>query len=206
MAFLDYGALLSINGKFINKNHDLFMDMNYELGFCANCYDVKQQKNVSLNGNFFVYAGDKDLFFCFYKTSFFVVKNRNIIFKKYGTDFISEVIKYNEFPEIFLKHLDPTLYFDQGEKWEEVVKENQLLFNKNLNKIAKYRARIKKNGGFYKYRNDRFFIKWIYKGDLYEVIFGYGIDPCENVWGKIKNKYGFSLYEIELINDWFKNR
>ena len=51
----------------------------------------------------------------------------------------------------------------------------------------------------------RFLLKTTFGEDEYEVIYGYGIDPSEDVWNRIKNtSYGFSDKERALIDLWFK--
>lgn len=51
----------------------------------------------------------------------------------------------------------------------------------------------------------RFLLKTMFGEDKYEVIYGYGIDPSEEVWNRIKNtSYDFSDKERALIDSWFK--
>lgn len=51
----------------------------------------------------------------------------------------------------------------------------------------------------------RFLLKTTFGKDKYEVIYGYGIDPQEHVWDRIKNtSYDFSDKERALIDSWFK--
>lgn len=46
---------------------------------------------------------------------------------------------------------------------------------------------------------------WEYKGKKYEVIFGEGIDPNEDVWNNIKyDRYGFTDAERQIIDRWFE--
>jgi len=55
--------------------------------------------------------------------------------------------------------------------------------------------------GDVKSRNYRFKAKWKYKNDVYEVIYGYGIDT--RLTKEIMDDYGFSDIEKLLMEDWF---
>lgn len=219
MAAIDYGALLRVNGKFINRNCGLFMDAS-NTGYVleraryedASIYD----KDVDINGNFYVYAGDKDLLLTFYKGYCYVISNELIIETVSNSPFISETLHIGD-ARIKVSHLDPNLQIDRdnSETWEEFVegnwidttgKEKLCELRNGLRRRREFLRRAKARNRYkgFKYRTNRWIAEWEHNGDKYEVIFGSGIDPCEKVWNDIKHdSYGFTKKEIETIDEWF---
>lgn len=54
MAMLDYGAILKVDGEFVNKNEDLFMkDMKKAVGFTLNSVTDENGNIIPIDGNFF---------------------------------------------------------------------------------------------------------------------------------------------------------
>ena len=78
MATIDYGALLRVNGKFINYNKDLFSEIIYPEGdipeYTQYVYSGKLQKRP-VKGNYFIYAGDTTFMLAFYKRMFDVISD-----------------------------------------------------------------------------------------------------------------------------------
>lgn len=209
MAFIDYGSLLRVNGKFINKNKNLFMDCSDTGYVCdkATYFDDKSKEIITthINGNFYVYAGDENFMLCFYKGYFYVIHNNKIICSISNSYFISETIYFDGLPTIKVEHLDKELrneYPDKLDDWDRAfyydhfgIKKGQLKINRVL---KKYKNVV------WKTRSSRWLATWDYNGNHYEVIFGYGIDPNEDVWNRIKfDSYDFSDIEREIIDSWF---
>lgn len=212
MAVIDYGALLRVDGKFINKNKDLFMETS-DTGYTP---PEKIQ-------DYFVYAGDKNLLLAFYKGIIAAVKGEVYLFNIYNSPFISQTVKV-ENTEVKISHLDSMIYCDNWFKneiipWKEHVKRSWIGatgkeklsdLENGKREFVKYRRRLKKAIRFkgYHYRTNRWIAEWNHAGRHYEVIFGYGIDPDEDVWNHIKNdkNYGFTNVEIETINQWFAEK
>lgn len=209
IAFVNYGAILRVNGKFINKNDDLFMKSSDTGYVCdqATYFDneSKEMKPVDIMGNYYVYTGDKNFMLCFYKSYFYVISNNKIIYSCWFSRFISETIYIDGFPTIKVEHLDKELrneYSDQLDDWDRKwyydyygARKGQLKINRALKKYKKV---------VYKIRSSRWLATWDYNGNHYEVIFGYGIDPVEDVWNRIKfDSYDFSEVERQIIDNWF---
>lgn len=229
MSAIDYGALLKVNDKFINKNKDLFMNCS-DTGYICNeaeYYDDYQDKweTIPIGGNYYVYAGDEKFLVVFYKSLFRVIHNNKIICNRWNDPFISETIYFDELPSIKVEYLDKNLYVEPVESlgtWKDYVKENwqntsgneklselenghkrYKWFMKALKRNARY---IKHLNKYDKYRTPRWLATWDYNGNHYEVIFGYGIDPNEKVWNDIKyDSYDFTDIEREIIDIWFNN-
>jgi hypothetical protein len=199
MAMIDYGALLKINGNFINKNKGMFMDMQEAVGFVLEVARYNENDFIDINDNFYVYAGSKDLLLCFYKTYFYVIRNGEIIKKHSGSTFNSETL-FADDVHIKVKHLDNEWLVDKAETnqdyKEEMSKEKWLRYVKRIGEMNRKRP--------IKYKTNRYIASWKHNGNKYEVIFGYGIDPNEEVWNDIKFKsYGFTDKERTIIDEWF---
>ena len=221
MAMLDYGALLRVDGKFINKNQNLFMKTSDTGYVCKRAID-KYGNTYNIDGEYFVYAGDKDFLLVFYKGMYKIISNGKIIRSEWNMPFSSIVHHFNEFPDVKVSYLSKEFEVEKLESigtWKDYVRKNWTdatgdeslsdlqdggKYYKKFLKRAKRVAYINKHGGFYKSRPYRFIAEWDYNGHHYEVIFGYGIDPDKDVWNDIKNKsYGFREEEKKLIDSWF---
>lgn len=219
MAAIDYGALLRVNGEFINKNKNLFMDVSNTGYFLekarytdTDIYD----KDIDIR-SFYVYAGDENLLLTFYKGYFYVISSEKIIKEVSNVPFISETF-YLEEVKIKVSHLDPDIQVEEDDigTWKEYVKEHWVdatgeeKLSDLQNGFREYKRFIKRlkrkvsGRSAYKYRTNRWIAEWEHKSDKYEVIFGYGIDPNIFVWNDIKNEaYGFTKREIAVIDGWF---
>lgn len=229
MSVIEYGALLRVNGKFINKNCDLFMDSSDTSYVCDKAIYFNSVTNetteIDINGNFYVYAGDENFMLCFYRGCFYVIHNNKIIYLAQNIPFLSETIYLDGFPTIKVDHLDKNIYIEPIESmgtWKDYVKEHWIgitgdeklsdlqnghkrykWFQKRLKQISRER---KHPSRWYKYRTQRWKATWDYNGNHYEVIFGYGIEPIKMVWDDIKfNKYNFMDIEREIIDSCFLN-
>ena len=220
MAMIDYGAMLRVDGKFINKNCDLFMEQS-DTGYVAKDIIDTDGEVRDIDGNYFVYAGDKHFCVAFYKGVYKVISNGKVIYAAWSMPFNSETHFFDCLPDLKVSRL--STYFEEVPleswgTWEDYVKENWIDATgkeklsdldggakayKKFIRHAKKVAYVNKHGGTYKTRPYRFLAEWDYNGHHYEVIFGYGIDPDEEVWNDIKNGYGFRQDEINIINKWF---
>lgn len=220
MAMIDYGALLRVNGEFVNKNKFLFMEAS-NTGYVlekARYSDISiYDKDVDIDGNFYVCAGDKDLLLTFYKGFFYVISNGLILEAIINVPFISDT-SYVGDVGIKVSHLEPDLQIEENDDrwtWKEHVKRNWINTTgeeklcdlvggkREYQMFLKYIKRSSRRKA-YKHRTQRWIAEWEHNGYKYEVIFGYGIDPIKNVWDEIKNdSYGFTDREIEVIDKWF---
>lgn len=222
MAMIDYGALLRVNGKLINKNYDLFMKAS-DAGYVAKDILDLDGKIRDIDGNYFVYAGDEHFCVAFYKGMYKVISDGKVIYAAWNMPFNSMTHFFDNLPDLEVSRLSK--YFEEVSvdslgSWEDYVKEKWIgatgkealselecgykEYKKYL-RHAKKVAYCNKHGGCYKTRPYRYFAEWNYHGNHYEVIFGYGIEPDEDVWDRIKNNaYDFREDEITLIDSWFK--
>lgn len=213
MAFIDYGAILRVNGKFVNKNEGLFMKCSNTGYVCKKATD-KNGTVYNIADDYFVYAGDKDFMLVFYKGMFHVISNERIIKTVYWNPFIKETFYFEDSPNVTVEHLDKELRRkciinkpdeEDLEYWKDNYNENKAkcLERKGFKRIrTAWRKQTKLIG---KVRSSRWLATWTYNGNKYEVIFGIGIDPSEKCWNDIKFKhYGFSDVEREIIDSWFK--
>ena len=220
---MDYGAILRVDGKFINKNKDLFMNCS-DMGYVCKEVEYLDGAKAYIDGNYFVYAGDENFLVVFYRGLFNVIHNNKIIGSECNISFNSETFYFEGLPTLKVEHLDKNIYFEPVESegtWEDYVRENwrgatgkeklselehggkrYKWFKKNL----KITARSRRNPDRYcKYKTDRWLATWEYNGKKYEVIFGSGIDPNEKVWNNIKyDSFGFTDVERKIIDNWFE--
>ena len=211
IAAIDYGSLLRINGEFINKNGDLFMDCSDTGYVCdkATYFDEYQNKEteIYIAGDYYVYAGDKNFMLCFYKGLMRIISNNKQICSRWNIPFTSETIYLDGFSTIKVEHLDKEFQRDYYEHPDEADK-NYFIYRYGKKKgYFKYLRYLKRNSKkYFKHRTQRWLATWKYNGKKYEVIFGYGIDPDEKVWERIKfddDGYGFTNVEREIIDGWF---
>ena len=225
MAFIDYGALLKVDDKFVNKNTDLFMECSntgYKLEKALYRYDGEEHE-IDISGNFYVYAGDENLLLAFYKGYFYVISNGRVIRSVSYVPFLSETfyIDVNDIGSVEIKvsHLDKEYKYDKDpvESWPDYVREHWVgatgseklsdleggrKYYRNFQRYVKKMRRYKG----YKYLTGRWIAEWNYNGHHYEVIFGHGVDSNEDVWESIKDKYDFSETEVKLIDRWFEGK
>lgn len=221
MAMIDYGALLRVDGKFINKNTNMFMETS-DTGYIAKGIIDTDGEIRDIDGNYFVYAGDEHFCVAFYKGMYKVTSDGKVIYTNWNMCFDSETHYFKELPNLKILRLSPkyeTVLIESQGLWEDYVREHwegatgkEKLVDlqdgtkiyKRFIKNAKRIAYVNKHGGCYKTRPYRFLAEWDYNGHHYEVIFGYGIDNNEGSWNAIKDKYyGFREEEKKIINEWF---
>lgn len=216
MAMIDYGALLRVDGNFINKDKDMFMEAS-DTGYICEKATYPSGNEYDINGNYFVYAGDKNFLVVFYKGSFKVISNEKILLSKWDVPFNSETFFFDGLPNLKVSRLSKYYEYEKLESWgtwQDFVREywwgatgnekpSELeggtraykRYKKNLKRVARSKG--------YKTRPYRFIAEWDYNGHHYEVIFGYGIENVESVWNDIKDVYDFRQDEIEIIDGWF---
>lgn len=210
MSIMDYGAILRVNGKFVNKNEDLFMEKS-DTGYVCEKALHDDGKYYDIDGDYFVYAGDEDLLFCFYKGMAKAVSHNKVIWTGWNFPFKSETFYINDNVKITVKRLDSKYYVDYIPHIDQNDYE-YMVYKRGKRRADIWRNRFYKNihmvlsgrCGSYTRRSYRFLAEWEHNGKSYEVIFGSGIDPDEQVWENIKNtSYNFSKTEIEIIDSWF---
>lgn len=139
MAIIDYGAILKVNGKFINKNKDLFMeqtDMGYE----------PQNEDVG-----FVTTGDKNFLLSFFATNVYIYHNDKMIGWIHESPFISETIfNGDNLPNVKIEHLDKNKYLKKyTPRWKATwdYKDNhyEVIFGMGIDPNEKVWKRIKYN-------------------------------------------------------------
>lgn len=208
MSMIDYGALLRVNGKFINKNCGLFMHCSDTGYICDkatyfNSYQNKEDE-ININGNYYVYAGDKNFLLCFYKRYFYVIHNNKVIHTVIHNQFLSETFYLDGFPSVTVEHLDKNFVKRYYNKPEDLDRKWLIQRHGKKNGLLRLSRWIKHSRKFDKELTNRWKATWDYNGNHYEVIFGSGIDPNEETWNRIKfDSYGFTNVEREIIDSWF---
>ena len=114
MSFIDWGAILRVDGKFINKNKDLFMNCS-DTGYICEKAEYPDGTVRDISGNYFVYAGDENFLIVFYKGIFHVIHNNKINYSDWNISFNSETFYFEGLPTLKVEHLDKNIYFDPVE-------------------------------------------------------------------------------------------
>ena len=186
MAMIDYGAILKKNGKIVNRD-EFFMDMETAVGWtdyphvkyedcscvdengysdCQNC--PRANREYYANENYYWFVSDcRD-----------IVPNSNHMegnWFAYAGD--------TELVVGFYKQMVMTWY--KGEKNVHWLRWDY---------AGKYSINIEVGGTKLHFKalsenKDAYYGRFHYKGDLYEVVFGYGIDPTQSTWNRVKKDY-----------------
>ena len=179
MAMMDYGAVAKKNGKIIsNPKGGLFQNLSSlkwssespteDETMVSGVTTTDIPFTVSMAGNHFVTLGDKEFLIGFYKTHFNVAVNGEMINIHYWR------------------------WYD--EEYRPVFKPKYFSFCTNSNSLVV--VKVERVG-----RRDSdsqvYLASFSYKGDKYEVLFGYGVDPSlgytfskRNYYARNRKHYG----------------
>lgn len=175
MAMSDYGSVVKKNGKIIQK--EFFMDMKEMVGFvlekATHTYEVEKFNEEGI----------------LYKTG--EVKTRDVYIDVFFFSYIGDeelLVCIYKGVLVFVSHgkvikMQHDLYVSDApyeiQKLEFAI--NNVKFR--IKRLDKDRHRYK--------------LRFWYKGDLYEVLYGYGVDINKNIWYNLSNK------EKRYIDKWF---
>ena len=186
MAMIDYGAILKKNGKIVNRD-EFFMDMETAVGW-TDYPHIKYEDCDYLNED-----GYSDCWNC---------PRANCIVRKFEEEkeFVSDCrgvkpdsnhmegnwFAYAGDTELvvgFYKHMVMTWY--KGEQkihWLRLDYAGKYSIYIEVGDIKLHFKALSK-------KKDVYYSRFHYKGDLYEVVFGYGIDPTQPTWNRVKKDY-----------------
>ena len=191
MAMIDYGAILKKNGKIVNRNQ-FFMVMENAVGWSDNPRIKYEDCDCE----------DRDI----YGSYCYDCPRANFIIHKFE-DGIEE---WKEFVGDCRGNKPPQNpiggnWFAYAGDTEFVVgfyKQMVMTWYKGEQKIhwlrwdyaGKYSIYIEVGGTKLHFKalsdnKDVYYGRFRYKGDLYEVVFGYGIDPDQSTWNRVKKIY-----------------
>lgn len=181
MAMIDYGSVVKKNGVIIQN--EMFMNMKEAVGFVI----------------------DKELVFKSMHRKFIYDDDCNIVGYE-DKESIRKVIPNDNFfsyigdKEMLVLVYKGTLIFISNEEILKIQNDLWLDYDLpyelqklefNLNGIDFRIKRLAKDRNRYK-------LRFSYKGDLYEVLYGYGVDVNKDSW------YDVSSKERRYIDNWFK--
>lgn len=168
MAMIDYGSVVKKNGTIIQK--EMFMNMKDSVGFEID----------SIPYRYFNEFEQKYI--------------------DYDIEIKDEFFSYIGDNELLLCIYKCSIYFIVNNQIVKIQRDLWLDYNLpyelqklefNLNGVD---FRIKRLAN----DRNRYKLRFTYKGDLYEVLYGYGVDVNKNSW------YGVSEKERRYIDNWFK--
>ena len=208
MAAIDYGALVIKNGIPINKNCDLFQE-------------PPEYFNDDVKGNYYVYCGDEEYSLCFYKCYIAETRNGQVIDWIWNFNFKSETF-YRDGVTVTIRRLDDLIpvypeHLVGCATWEDYVRtrwigatgkekdcelvrghQSHKLWNKRIKEIGRKKP-------LYYTSTLKYSATWEYKGDKWEVIFGYGIDPNEEIFNDMitHSNYNYGTESARYIREKF---
>lgn len=205
MAMTDYGALVKINGKIVNENQ-FFMNMERAVGWIdypriryedCDCFDDKgysdcgecprrQTRHHSdpelgewdstigdcrgnkiwidnkLDRNYFAYAGDEDLTVAVYK-SVAIFANKDAT----------------------LRMVLWCLYLENSSDTVENAYKKMVKYLTIQVRDEAVHIKIKRIAE----SHSQYYMRFVYKGNVYELVYGHGIDSNKETWDRVKYKY-----------------
>jgi hypothetical protein len=204
MAMIDYGAIVKVNGKIVNENQ-FFMDMQKSVGWvdypfiryddcdcidgkwsnCSECPRAKFAHYTSsdnceksycvadcrgnpiirsdlINGNYFAYVGDEDFTVAVYKNYALFISRDGSVHEHCSGVYLWDSEPYEMSCTRMVRR------FSIQTKSETV--------SIKIKQIDKYLDRI-------------VLMTFSYKGNKYELLYGYGIDSDKAIWDSIKYRY-----------------
>lgn len=204
MSESDYGAILKVDGKFINKNFDTKM-IHSNTGYIIDSAEY-EGGSLPISGYYYAYAGDDKLMLCFHKYAFCVISKGKVVSIISGIDHIRETIYLDHLTNITIEHIDPNFYTVDISLCND--SQNKKEHIKYLRSMIKNRRYKRYPNAFNRYRTNRWRVTWVHDNHKYEVIYGYGIDSDEVVWNMIRDdsNYYFTDMERNIIDNWFNGR
>lgn len=181
MAMFDYGAILKKNGKIVNRNQ-LFMDMEEAVGWIDN-------PRIKYEDCDCFYYGESNCSNC-PRASRIVLDNYFTILKHdcRGNEPPRNTIRDNWFAYAGDTELVVGFYKQMVMTW---YKGEQKVYLLRWDYEKKYSIYIEVGGTKLHFKalsenKNVYYGRFHYKGDLYEVVFGYGIDPTQSTWNRMK--------------------
>ena len=186
MAMIDYGAILKKNGKIVNRD-EFFMDMETAVGW-TDYPHVKYEDCDCINED-----GYSDCWNCpranreyYANESYYWLESDCRGIKPDSNHMEGNWFAYAGDTELvvgFYKQMVMTWY--KGEQ-----KIHWLRWDYN----NRYSVYLEVSGTKMKFKalsshKQAYYGRFRYKGDLYEVVFGYGIDPDQKTWNRVKHQY-----------------
>ena len=186
MAMIDYGAILKKNSKIVNRD-EFFMDMETAVGW-TDYPHIKYEDCDCINED-----GYSDCWNC----------------PRANREYYADIEYYSLISDCReikpdSNHMEGNWFAYAGDT-DFVVgfyKQMVMIWYKGEQKIhwlrwdyaGKYSINIEVGGTKLHFKalsdnKDAYYGRFYYKGDLYEVVFGYGIDPTQSTWNRVKKTY-----------------
>ena len=206
MAMIDYGAILKVNGVIKNRN-EFFMDMLKAVGWvdmpriryedcdcvddgCSNCCDCPraQKKHFSDEklGEWDSITGD-----CRGNSIWQNKVDKNFFAYAGDEDFTVAVYKMQT---VFVNKDGLREIYWSDHWWNKMV--------------GYYKVPIKNNTVHIKIKRiaegEQLYMRFVYKGNLYEIVYGYGIDSNQKTWNRIKHKYISNKKVIRFVDKFWE--
>lgn len=188
MAMIDYGAVLKKNGKIVNRD-EFFMDMETAVGWT----DYQKIRYSDCN---YIIGGYSDCGNC--------PRANYIHFSDFELGEWDSFVSDCRSNKLSSNHISGN-YFAYAGDTDFVAgfyKQCVLLWHKGEQKAywlnwdfsKKFSIHLEVGGIKLHFKSitehkNAYYGRFYYKGDLYEVVFGYGIDPTQSTWNRVKKNY-----------------
>jgi hypothetical protein len=186
MAMIDYGAILKKNGKIVNRD-EFFMDMETAVGW-TDYPHVKYEDCDCINED-----GYSDCENCPRANREYQAKANYYWLVSDCRDIVpnSKHMEGNWFAYAGDTELVVGFYKQMVMTW---YKGEQKIHWLRWDYAGKYSINIEVGGTKLHFKalsekKNAYYGRFYYKGDLYEVVFGYGIDPDQSTWNRVKKDY-----------------
>ncbi len=213
MAISDYGAIVKINGKIVNKN-DFFMDMDKAVGWidypthlyedcthvdendcsdCISCPLLQKKYNSKLK--------KEDLFDCKGKPFIPIVNPDNQYMAYAGDEDFTVGVYKNCF---VIKNKNSNFYISGWslciyDEPYEATYYNMVRYIKVNTKNETVNIKIKKLVS----NSNQLLMTFKYNGNFYQILYGYGIDSNKRIWDAIKYSH-CSKKVIRIVDRFFE--
>lgn len=201
MAMIDYGAILKKNGKIVNRNQ-FFMDMETAVGWTDN-------PRIKYEDCDCFYDGESDCMHCpranrkVWDDGFIILNYdcrgneppRNTIrgnWFAYAGDTEFVVGFYKQCVLLWTPEREEVIWLNWGQGCK-------ISHHFNINGIKLHFRAVTECRNVY-------YGRFHYKGDLYEVVFGYGIDPNQATWNRVKKEYCDKKTVKFVDNFWIESK
>lgn len=178
MAYSDYGSVVKKNGEIIQN--EMFMDMKKAVGFRINSIKKSYKETV--------YKDDENYKPHTPKHYDYKLRIDGEYFSYIGDeDLLLCIYKCGI---VFISHGRVIKYINDMEEDYNYFWWERKSFNFEVKNVKFHMKRLADD-------RNRYRLRFFYKGDLYEVLYGYGVDVNKNIW------YDVTPKERRYIDKWF---
>lgn len=211
MSMIDYGALVKVNGKIVNRNQ-FFMEMKDAVGWvdipdikyedcdCINEFGQSDCQNCPRRQT---YANGKDYMAdCRGLTPNQEYGNKinNNYFAYVGDEELTVCVYKTHHIILINKDKENAISDWEIDGWKSSALKYVKYYDLDVNG-KKVHIKVKRLS----WLNRQFYMEFWHNNNFYQIVYGYGIDPNKKVWNKIKYRY-CDKKVIRFVDRFWKER